>query len=73
VTTGDFERRAAQIAEEDYERRGNVHEIVACPKCHAHVGQKCRRMPLGYGPVQWGPEVKHPHHERLRAAGIYDR
>lgn len=49
------------------ERIENCHEVVACPKCQAPRGKRCRRMPLGYGigmTVGYGRPTVHPHRER---------
>lgn len=57
------------------ERIGTVHQRVACPTCKAGIGIRCVRVrtrrsgPLAPPPVT----LKHPHSERLRAAGIPDR
>ena len=45
------------------ERIATVHERVECPKCCAAVGQECANL-------RGGAALKHPHAERIRAAGI---
>jgi hypothetical protein len=61
---------------EQKKRVATVHERVACPRCQAPLGKRCRRMPLGYGigiTPGYGREMKYPHDERLRSDGIYPR
>ena len=54
------DRRAAGL-EKDFEQQ--QAELVACPECHAPVGERCRNVhdgpPLGRLPAHW---------RRLRAA-----
>lgn len=60
-------------------RAGTVHERVACPRCRAPVGGRCRAMPRGWaqgdgwGTALSGRLLKHSHPERLHADGIYER
>lgn len=44
----------------------NCHEEVACPKCKAPIGERCRRMPRGYQPGAFMQiaRVVGPHSER---------
>lgn len=57
-------------AAEANERIARAHEVVACPKCHAPKGKKCRSMPRGYRPLDAGDraarELKTPHRQRWR-------
>lgn len=70
----DFGRRAAAAAAALNDRIERCHEEVACPKCHAPVGERCRRALRQFtrhGTYAKGqPVLKHPHAERVRAAGI---
>lgn len=68
--SGPFAEAAERWAEEIRQRQATVHERVGCPMCGAAIGARCRRMPLGHGPVKWGPTLKHAHFERLRLDGI---
>jgi hypothetical protein len=58
-------------------RVATCHERVACGKCWAPPGVRCRAMPAGYviGPRGGGSGrvLKHSHAERLRADGIPNR
>lgn len=56
-------QRLADVARELEQRVAVVHQVVACPRCHAGVGVRCVH-------VRRGGTVKHPHVERLAAAGI---
>jgi hypothetical protein len=53
-------------AANDANRRiATCHERVACPKCNAPVGERCRRMPRGYhGMGPSGAILKTAHEER---------
>lgn len=35
-------------ADEANERIRTCHEVVACPRCRAPIGRRCRRMPRGF-------------------------
>lgn len=55
-------------AAEANERVARCHEVVACPKCFAPRGVKCRAMPAGYVVGSRGGgsgrELRNPHRER---------
>lgn len=52
-------------AEDAAERIRTCHERVACPKCDAPIGERCRRMPAGFvGGVRGRDAVVGPHRER---------
>lgn len=53
----------AEAARALNERVAQVHEQVACPRCHQPQGAECVH-------VRTGKPVKYAHDERLRAAGI---
>ena len=58
------------------DRIDSVHERVACPKCSAPVGKRCRKLPRGYFSIDLDDPAlmcKSPHQERLSADGIYLR
>lgn len=40
----------------------SCHEVVACPKCRAPIGEVCRNMNIGRR--RNGAPLKHPHRER---------
>lgn len=67
----------ARAARELEERVATVHERVACPKCGAPKGKRCRSMPRGYRPLDAGQrgarELKTSHRWRLTADGTYLR
>jgi hypothetical protein len=48
---GDVEAALLAAAAEANERIATCHERVACPKCAAPIGERCRRMPRGYSPA----------------------
>lgn len=64
----EMQRRMTEAAEAANERIRTCHERVACPKCGAPVGTKCRAMPRGYRPLDLGDraarELKSPHRQR---------
>jgi hypothetical protein len=63
----DEERRLLAAAEEANERIASCHEVVACPKCGAPVGKRCRAMPRGFRPLDGDGRVrvlKTPHKQR---------
>lgn len=64
----DIEERMMRAVEEANERIRTCHERVACPKCLAPVGARCRRAlrsMMRTGVFATGqPELKHPHRER---------
>jgi hypothetical protein len=68
----DFARLADRVADELRRRQRTVHERVACPKCLAPVGERCRHLSVARG-WPYGRVLKHPHRERLRADGIAER
>jgi hypothetical protein len=70
VTDDEVEAALLRAADEANARIASCHERVACPKCRAPVGERCRRMPRGYSPAsasrgmtQPGAVVG-PHRER---------
>jgi hypothetical protein len=56
------------------ERIEAVPNRVACPTCHAPVGQPCRRVRAqlvrGAAYPVFEPVLKQPHERRLRADGL---
>lgn len=62
------EAHFARAAAEANKRIANCHEVVACPKCHAPIGERCRRARAQH--TRRGvfataePVLKHPHRER---------
>jgi hypothetical protein len=58
-------------AETMRERAATAHERVACPRCGAGVGVRCRRV-NSISALSLAP-LKHSHAERLRADGIAER
>jgi hypothetical protein len=67
----DFGEQLERVARELVERQETVHERVACPRRQAAAGERCRKVRRDGTPSQ--SVVKHPHRERLRADGIYER
>lgn len=63
----ELTRRMEAAAAELNRRVATVHERVACPRCGAAIGVKCR---YGQRTYRRGQPLKHPHAERLRADGI---
>lgn len=63
----ETERRLMAAAVAANERIASCHEVVACPKCGAPVGVRCRSMPRGYRPLD-GPGrvriLRSPHRQR---------
>jgi hypothetical protein len=55
------ERALLIAADEANQRIANCHAEVACPRCLAPVGSRCRSMVSGR---RSGFETKHPHRER---------
>lgn len=53
-------RRMFAAADDLIERIATCHERVACPRCGAPVGQRCRALPKNVR------ATKHPHDERWR-------
>lgn len=45
------------------ERIATCHEVVDCPRCHALIGERCRRV-RGYRTPPPSEPLKHPHRER---------
>lgn len=67
--TYDVEASLRQAAADAEARIALCHEKVACPKCGAPIGTRCRSMPRGYRPLDHGGhpaarELKHPHRQR---------
>lgn len=61
----DFVRHMNRVADEMNRRIQTVHERLPCPLCRAPVGERCRRMPIGYhGMDRCGKELAHAHRER---------
>jgi hypothetical protein len=63
----ETERRLLAAAEDANERIRSCHEVVACPKCGAPVGEVCRSMNGGAGYVEgrhWQGKPVKPHEER---------
>lgn len=66
-----WERLVEEVVADVADRVAAVYNYTACPRCDAPVGERCRRMIGGVG--YRGKHNKHPHRERLHAAGIYER
>lgn len=68
--------RVEQAIAEHQRLVATVHERVACPRCGAPVGLRCRALPRGYRPLDVPGRVRTletPHKQRLRADGIFER
>jgi hypothetical protein len=67
----EFEARAAAAVEELNRRVESCHERVACPTCHAPVGDRCVRKGtcarpiLWYGPNGWDEKMNAEEQRRL--------
>lgn len=66
----EFERQMLRFVEAARRRQETVHERVGCPRCKVGVGERCHNLSGGR---RRGEVLKHPHRERLRADGIFER
>lgn len=61
----DIVKRMERVADELNRRVRTIHERVACPKCYAPVGERCRyASPPAYCFQPDRAILKHPHRER---------
>ena len=64
----DFYAVMERVAAEAEAKIASCHERRACPKCGAPIGVRCRSMPRGYRPLDYGDrrarELLHPHQQR---------
>ncbi len=65
MSTPEQTGRDAMMAEVEAlnARIENVHQEVVCPRCTAGIGVRCVH-------VVTRKRLKHPHQQRIRAAGI---
>lgn len=63
-------RALQEVAADVSARVERCHEVVACPKCGAPIGERCVRVVRGHGYGHGGapgwtpPPLKHSHRER---------
>jgi hypothetical protein len=66
----DVEAALLAAADEANARIATCHERVACPKCGAPIGRRCRRLPRGFSQASerrglgQPSKVVGPHRER---------
>lgn len=68
--TNSIEARMEAAVGELNERVARCHEVVPCPRCCMPTGVACVALKAGGFVREPVVETKHPHGERIAAAGI---